>query len=52
MFAVGVTYLLFERSITSTSTKDTSAPPEADGLSKAILGGQVSLTFLSQHSSD
>ncbi|OCL10487.1 GPI ethanolamine phosphate transferase 1 [Glonium stellatum] len=48
MVAVGILYLLFEKSIlaNSGSTKDELASPSADGLSRTILGLQIGLVVL------
>lgn len=48
MFAVGAVYLLFEKSILvdAQSSKDELSSPKADGLSRIILGSQVSLAAI------
>ncbi|KAF2835205.1 PigN-domain-containing protein [Patellaria atrata CBS 101060] len=48
MFTVGTMYLFFEKSILvhTTSTKEPSATPKADGFSRTILGVQVGLVGL------
>lgn len=50
MFAVGVLYLLFEKSILvdSESSNDQLSSSAADGLSRIIIGIQVS-SFVSGH---
>lgn len=48
MAAVGLLYLLFEKSILSASSSASSelSYPRADGLSKNILGAQIGLIML------
>jgi phosphatidylinositol glycan class N len=44
MFGVGILYLFFEKSIlaNSRSAKTPLASPQADGISRIVLGAQVS----------
>ena len=46
MSLVGVLYLLFEKSILSTTTGSKNSSPTLDGVSRSILGIQVGLIVL------
>ena len=46
MLAVGVLYLLFEKSIVTPSPKDVSIAPVSDGVSRSIIGLQIGLIAL------
>ena len=46
MVSVGVLYLLFEKSITSSSSDGKVRQPSMDSLSRTIIGAQVGLVVL------